>query len=230
MAGWNFFNIFRGNIVKWWRLVILPVFHLNNNDPKTPVPAKNADIQKESQEVQDTKKEAAKQDAPALAAKKKAKKDNSDTWWGEAMNNETEGDKDELFSINKYKASGKGDAMDILKRMELEKQKELEELRRKAEEQERINSILNANKTNVDEFIEEGRAGRGNTETLCSDAEAKEEISGGADLAALDKAQKQEEMRRAQEIIDRLNREAEEDEAKKAAEVEAAKAQVNKQA
>ncbi len=198
MAGWNFFNVFRGNIVKWWRLVVLPVFHLNNNDPRTPVSGESTPSMKaEAAPAPEPKKEAVKTEQPVSAAKKKQKKDNSDTWWGEAMNNETDGDKDKLFSTDKYKASaGKGDAMDILKRMELEKQKEMEELRRKAEEQERIDSILNANRKNVDEFIEEGRT--------------------------------QEEMRRAQEILDRLNREAAEDEAKKAAEIEAAKAQSQK--
>lgn len=197
MAGWNFFNVFRGNIVKWWRLVILPVFRVNNNERKVSQSGESANG-KEVESGQDTQKEAAKKEQQSVStAKKKEKKDNSDTWWGEAMNNETDGDKDKLFSVDKYKASAdKGDAMDILKRMELEKQKEMEELRRKAEEQERIDSILNANRKNVDEFIEEGRT--------------------------------QEEMRRAQEILDRLNREAAEDEAKKAAEIEAAKAQSQK--
>lgn len=196
MAGWNFFNVFRGNIVKWWRLVILPVFRVNNNDPQTPVSG-GSTPNREAEAAPEPKKEAVKTEQPVSTAKKKEKKDNSDTWWGEAMNNETDGDKDKLFSVDKYKASAdKGDAMDILKRMELEKQKEMEELRRKAEEQERIDSILNANRKNVDEFIEEGRT--------------------------------QEEMRRAQEILDRLNREAAEDEAKKAAEIEAAKAQSQK--
>ena len=227
MAGWNFFNIFRGNIVKWWRLVILPVFRLNNDEPKSSLSGES-EKNREVQAGQDTQKEAEKKEQTASAKKEKVKKDNSDTWWGEAMNNQTEGNKDELFSTNKYKASAdQGDAMDILKRMELEKQKELEELRRKAEEQERINAILNANRKNVDGFIEEGRAGRGNTETLSSDAEVEDKTdSGSADLTPETEAQKQEEMRRAQEILDRLNREAEEDEAKKAAEIEAAKAQI----
>ena len=107
--------------------------------------------------------------------------------------------------------------MEILRRLEhekqeemLKKQKEIEAARRKAEEQERIDSILNANKVNVDVFIEEGKSGRGNTETLRSEEND-------------DEAKKQEDLQRAQEILARLNREAAEDEAKKMEEIEKAR-------
>ena len=66
---------------------------------------------------------------------------------------------------------------------------------------------MNANKVDVNSFIEQGK-------NAAQQAEKK----------AADEAKAAEEMRRAQEIIDRLNREAAEDEAKKQAELEAAKA------
>ena len=85
---------------------------------------------------------------------------------------------------------------------ELRRQKEMERLKTEAQEQARIASIMNANKVNINAFIKEGEENRN-----AGEAEKK----------------RQEEMRRAQEIIERLNREAAEDEAKKQAEIEAAK-------
>jgi predicted lactoylglutathione lyase len=114
--------------------------------------------------------------------------------------------------------------MDVLNRIEREKEeknkKEIEEARQKAKEQERINAIMDANKVSVDDFIEEGKA-RGNTEKLT--AEMADEVQ-SQDEDDKDGATKQEELRRAQEIIARLNHEADEDEEKKEAEIEAARA------
>lgn len=101
-------------------------------------------------------------------------------------------------------------AEDILKRLEQEKQveeekrrREIEEARRRRQEQERIDAIMNANKVDVNAFIAEGKANRENK--------------------PVENDKQQEEMRRVQEIMDRLNREAAEDEAKKRAEIEAAR-------
>lgn len=85
---------------------------------------------------------------------------------------------------------------------ELRRQREMERLKTEAQEQARIASIMNANKVNINAFIKEGEENRN-----AGEAEKK----------------RQEEMRRAQEIIERLNREAAEDEAKKQAEIEAAR-------
>ncbi|MCM1180533.1 MAG: hypothetical protein NC347_09780 [Clostridium sp.] len=207
MAIWNFFGNIRSNIVKWWRLVILPVFHLDNNTPK-PVSRQLRESMERNQEntaADTTGYNMDNSKTEGNTEKKTAKnnaKDNSDTWWGEAMQNQTEGDRDELFSTKKYQADNK-DALEILNRLErekqeaiIQKQQEIEEARRKTQEQERINSILDANKVDVDEFIEEGK--------------------------------KKEDLQKAQEIIDRLNREALEDEAKKAAEIEEARARAEK--
>ena len=99
------------------------------------------------------------------------------------------------------------DAMAVLNRINKEKDDErlheIEEARRLREEEERVASIMNASKVDVGAFIEEGRH--------------KAEES--------NQAATEEQLNRAQEIIDRLNREAAEDEAKKQAEIDAAKAQ-----
>lgn len=145
------------------------------------------------------------------------------------MQNQADGEKEDMFSVDRYKAaSDNKNAMDILKRLEEEKkeeerkkQQEIEEERRKAQEQERIDSIMNKNKVNVNEFIEEGMNGRSSTNTMHSDG--KDIITGG------DEEKKQEELRKAQEIIDRLNREAAEDEAIKAAEIEKAREKAKEQ-
>lgn len=107
-----------------------------------------------------------------------------------------------------------GDAAAVLDRINTDREnefektrREAEEARRKADEEARLAAIMNANKVDVDSFIEQGKS-------------AAEE----AEKKAADDAKAAEELRRAQEIIDRLNREAAEDEAKKQAELDAAKA------
>lgn len=226
MAVWNFFGKIKGNVVKWWRLVILPVFHLDNNEPQTV--AQQLRMNEEAAKAMsqtDTGDSMVEQKSKQRSTQyKKEKKDNSDTWWGEAMQNQTEDNEDDMFSTDRYKnVADNKDAMEILRRLEhekqeemLKKQKEIEEARRKAEEQERIDSILNANKVNVDVFIEEGKSGRGNTETLRSEENGEASQNEG-------EVKKQDDLQRAQEIIDRLNREAAEDEARKMEEIEKAR-------
>lgn len=92
------------------------------------------------------------------------------------------------------------------------RQQEIERLRKEQQERERIAAIMNANKVNVNAFIQEGREAR----------QHEEEERKAGQLAE----QETENLRRAQEIIDRLNREAAEDEAKKEAEIAEAKAQM----
>lgn len=71
------------------------------------------------------------------------------------------------------------------------------------QDEERIAAIMRANRVNVDSYIEEGKHRR--------------EQQNLADEETVNA----ENLRRAQEIMDRLNREAAEDEAKKQAELEA---------
>lgn len=181
----GFFKSVKGHVIKWWQQVILPVFHLNNN------------ANHKASNAQESKK---KTDDGVSTAK------SIDTCTEEQVTTYAKGQMEGTGSINSVEDQ---DAAAILERLEREKQaeaektqKEIDEIRRKNQEQERIAAILNANQVNVNAFIEEGKASREN---------ASGEVSTG----------KQEDMRRAQEILERLNREAAEDEAKKRAEIEA---------
>lgn len=105
------------------------------------------------------------------------------------------------------------DAEDILKQIEQQKKREeeqqrkkIEEARKKRQEEDRIAAIMNANKVDVNAFIAEGKAIR-ETES--------------------EKKQQEDNMQRAQEIIDRLNQEAMADIEKQKAEIEAAKQMAN---
>lgn len=102
-------------------------------------------------------------------------------------------------------SSADGDAMEVLNRILHEKEWEIEKIRRQVQEEEQVASIMSANKVDVNAFIEEGRAA----------VREKEEDEKSA--------QEEENLKKAQAIIDRLNREAAEDEAKKQAEIDAAK-------
>ncbi|MGN0494860.1 MAG: hypothetical protein ACI4GW_01400 [Lachnospiraceae bacterium] len=93
--------------------------------------------------------------------------------------------------------------MDRINREREEKRKQdMEKARLKAEEDAKLASIMNANKVDVNAFIKAGKE-------------------------AMEHKQEDEALIRAQEIMDRLNREAAEDEAKKQAEIEAAKQKAN---
>lgn len=93
--------------------------------------------------------------------------------------------------------------MDRINREREEKRKQdMEKARLKAEEDARLASIMNANKVDVNAFIKAGKE-------------------------AMEHKQEDEALIRAQEIMDRLNREAAEDEAKKQAEIEVAKQKAN---
>ena len=97
-------------------------------------------------------------------------------------------------------------AMDFIERMNAEKEEKRKKLLEQAQEQARINEILNANKVNVEAFIQVGK------DAIQEKEEQKEKIDDDV-------------MARAQEIMDRLNKEAAEDEAKKQAQIEEAKRQ-----
>lgn len=174
----NFFARVRGNIIKWWQQVVLPVLHINNNDRW-----KGRSF-RQQQEENNFAKES----------------DNMISAAPESAEAETEG-MDSSVSAN----GDTSDALEVLNRIqqekELERQREIERVRQQAEEKDRVASIMNANKVDVNAFIEAGKAA----------------IQDNSNEAA------DEAMQNAQEIIDRLNREAAEDEAKKQAEIEVAK-------
>lgn len=184
--GDGFFGRIRNNIIKWWRLTILPVFHLNNNNPATVL----EEVKMEQDKVNNASM-VILNDQQQEVSKKEALKTDS-----------RESEKDIIARLERER-----------KEEEERKRKEIEETRQKVQEEERIAAILNANRVRLDSFIEEGKAGR---EKVSDTRE---------DIPEDERAHRDEEMKRAQEIIDRLNREAAMDEAKKQAEIEAAKRQ-----
>lgn len=206
----GFFKSVKGHVIKWWQQVVLPAFRLNNNENQN-TPEKQAAAGNQGTAGSQA---AAGNQVSAVGQAPTAK--NADQ---ESTKERTEG-KETLYNAKDEAVSSREDtgaesksdvdAGDILKRLEQEKQaeeekrrREIEEMRRQRQEQERIDAIMNANKVDVNAFIAEGKANREN----------KPE----------ENDKKQEEMRRVQEIMDRLNREAAEDEAKKRAEIEAAR-------
>lgn len=104
------------------------------------------------------------------------------------------------------------DAQLVMERINREKEEQRKKDMEKAQEQARLAAILDSTKVNVDAFIQAGKEAR--EEQLKE--EQKEAVNDSPDADA---------MARAEEIIARLNREAAEDEAKKQAEIEAAREQ-----
>lgn len=185
----GFFGRVKGNLIKWWQLVVLPVLRINNN-------ASNKTERYVTGEKREAVPETLAVNAPV----------NGSTA-GNAVHTVDEAGPETA----KVQSPDGENPLEVLNRINQEKEKqrlkEIEEGRQRAQEQERIASIMNANKVDVNAFIEAGKAAM-----EASDREEEER-------------RKEEEMRRAQEIIDRLNREAAQDEAKKQAEIEAAKKQ-----
>ena len=181
------FGRIKSNLFKWWQLTILPVLRINNDNPRW------LDKYKTNNQGDMPQQESADGSVQQVAANKEAVK---------AV------EKDAVPASGQQVAGG--DPLEVLNRIQNEKnyiyQQEIEKERSKREEQDRIASIMNANKVNVNAFIEAGKA------AIEANQEKEEKT---ADL-------KDEEARRAHEIIDRLNREAAEDEAKKQAEIEEA--------
>ncbi|MGN0153301.1 MAG: hypothetical protein ACI4A3_02545 [Lachnospiraceae bacterium] len=183
----HFFGRIKGNVIKWWQQILLPVLKINNNRDQgrggwkqqeniTPVPEpdqKSTIVSEE--EISGLHEQDEDQDTLRLAQQK-----------AEQMQREDE------------------------KR----RKEEIEQARRKVQEQERIASIMDANKVDVNAFIQAGKEAQ---KSIREQADQKEQQHSAAEH------NQDEDMRRAQEIIDRLNREAAEDEAKKQAEIEAAK-------
>lgn len=223
MGFWNnggFFSSVKGHVFKWWQLVIMPVLRINNNSRAsqdvTQIPKQqNAPVmQQEAQSVQTvtiTKQsmgiELKEEKVQATPTKTKLEEKQSDASGPMATE----------------------DPMEVLRRINEEKEearrKGIEAARKKASEEARIAAIMNANKVDVNAFIEAGKAAK---EEIAA-KKANEKATREATDEELDKKQKQEDLRRAQEIMDRLNREAAEDEAKKQAEIEAAKQEAKKQ-
>ncbi len=237
MGFWNnggFFSSVKGHVFKWWQLIIMPVLRINNNSNRNQQTTVQQTVPTQSQEmnlVQDAlsteKKVVLQQDMALEPQQSEVVKSNQDVQTKGPVSTE--------------------DPMEVLRRINEEKEqkrrKEIEEAKKKASEEARIAAIMNANKVDVNAFIEAGKAAKEEIAARKADEkarrEAAEEIAKEVQPATavktavdeeLEKKRKQEEdIRRAQEIMDRLNREAAEDEAKKQAEIDAAKEEAKKQ-
>ena len=213
----GFFQNVKGHVLKWWQFVVHSVLRINNNQPKgqggrnVVIPNQEETVTKQPEMVKEqTKTDDRSELARQRAAQVRREKDDEIRSMFSKM-----GKEDGKPSGGTAPQDGQ-DPMEVLKRIKQDKEgfnsKEIEEARRQAQEQERIATIMNANQVNLKAFIEAGKASREAVK-----ASSKQEAMSEEEL------QKQEEMRRAQEIIDRLNREAAEDEAKKQAQIEEAK-------
>lgn len=207
----GFFSSVKGHVVKWWQLVIMPVLRINNND-RTQLTQQPLN---QSEQLMDSSESAVQQVSPAIQESTQKKVQPKKT--EQVQKNKGAEVTDAKVSEQSMVQSGDmstEDPMRVLRRINEEKEerrrKEIENAKQKASEEARIAAIMNANKVDVNAFIEAGKA-------------AKEEIA-----AKKAEEQRVEDMRRAQEIMDRLNREAAEDEAKKRAEIDAAKQEAKK--
>lgn len=195
MGFWNdggFFRTVKGHVFKWWQLVIMPVLRINNNSKKSQSSAMP------QQDITNTE---------PMYMPQGIQTGNKDVELGS-----------DVSTASQANVSSE-DPMEVLRRINEEKEakrrQEIEKAREKASEEARIAAIMNANKVDVNAFIQAGKA-------------AKEEIAAKQEDEEAKKRQ-QEDFLRAQEIMERLNREAAEDEALKQAEIEAARQEAKKQ-
>ena len=189
----NIFKVITGNIVKWWQLTVMPILRIDNNNsqpygtnqPSTDVQGTDAQaVNQQGVQQQTTSQLSGTQTQPNSVPQTDAKPDSS------------------------VEASDAQAVMDRINREREEKRlQDMEKARMKAEEEARLASIMNANKVDVDAFIQAGKK---------AIDEKKQEDTPGSNVDA-------DALARAQEIMDRLNREAAEDEAKKLQEIEEAK-------
>lgn len=186
----NIFKWITGNVIKWWHLVMKPVLRIDNNEsgqvesvqPKEQLKPEEVQSEPEQQFISEKVQSASetKQVKPEEQQRKPEER--------------------------QAKPTEDRSAMDFIERMNAEKEEKRKKLLEQAQEQARINEILNANKVNVEAFIQVGK------DAIQEKEEQKEKIDDDV-------------MARAQEIMDRLNKEAAEDEAKKQAQIEEAKRQ-----
>ncbi len=186
----NIFKWITGNVIKWWHLVMKPVLRIDNNE-SGQVESVQPKEQLKPEEVQsEPEQQFISEKVQSASERKQVKPEEQQRKPEERQAKPTED----------------RSAMDFIERMNAEKEEKRKKLLEQAQEQARINEILNANKVNVEAFIQVGK------DAIQEKEEQKEKIDDDV-------------MARAQEIMDRLNKEAAEDEAKKQAQIEEAKRQ-----
>lgn len=189
----NIFKVITGNIVKWWQLTVMPILRIDNNNINRSQPQNNVptnSVQSTQQvEVGLTAEQTSQGDTPVPVAASISQQNNADT------------------SSNQTREMT--DAQLVMERINREREEKRKKDMEKAQEEARLAAIMNANKVDVNAFIQAGKEAREETVN-----EKSNDNTSDANADA---------MARAEEIIARLNREAAEDEAKKIAEIEAAK-------
>ncbi len=223
----NIFKYISSNIVKWWQIHITPILHINNNK-KGRGRFEGGDGSLENQYVADTAERAVESldYSNMTAADQQAQGQDFSSESGTNSIREENGASGSTINsdlLNQTIPEGtSADAMEVLNRINQEKdearKRAVENQWKKREEEERIAAIMNAGKVDVNAFIEEGRSKAAENKESEETTEAANETVNSSTSDATE-----EQLRRAQEIIDRLNREAAEDEAKKQAEIDAAK-------
>lgn len=266
MGFWNnggFFRSIKGHVFKWWQLVIMPVLHINNNNKSRQTPVNQSTpntvpmtqemqltqdaVPTVQQEIQAVQSAVPKQEA--MASQPVTEMQQSAQLTQQPLQEipvESKPIQQEV-SAKEHSSMPTEDPMEVLRRINEEKEeqrrKEIEAAKKKASEEARIAAIMNANKVDVNAFIEAGKAAKEEIAAKKADEKAQREFAEqkakevqqsttvkAAVDAEIEKKRKQEDdLRRAQEIMDRLNREAAEDEAKKQAEIDAAKQEAKKQ-
>ena len=192
----NIWKAFSQRVIKWWRVNITSVFKLDYRK-----------LRREQAQAANQTQTAGSQDISV------------------SVPTDAEPETAGAFHEAEIPEGTSADALEVLNRINREKEEaraqEIAVERKKREEEERIASIMNKNRNDVSAFIEEGKQ----MAEEAKDADAKDaEGEKAASSADPSEDEKAEQIRRAQEIIERLNREAAEDEAKKQAEIDAAKA------
>lgn len=193
----NIWKAFSQRVIKWWRVNITSVFKLDYRK-----------LRREQAQAADQTQASGSQDISV------------------SVPTDAEPETSGAFHEAEIPEGTSADALEVLNRINREKEEaraqEIAVERKKREEEERIASIMNKNRNDVSAFIEEGKQMAGEAkDEAAGDAAEEQTVTASADTSEEEKA---EQIRRAQEIIERLNREAAEDEAKKQAEIDAAKA------
>lgn len=192
----NIFKVITGNIVKWWQLTILPILRIDNNNS----------IYRQSDSPQP---DVLNQQAPPVSNLNAGEKGGVPVQASPAVEEKTS-------SVN-APVQEMTDAQLVMERINREREEKRKKDMEKAQEEARLAAIMNANKVDVNAFIQAGKEAR--------EGKEKEENVQGESGDAGTTGVEPDAMARAEEIIARLNREAAEDEAKKRAEIEEAKKQ-----
>ena len=210
----NFFYRAKRTVYKWWCVIYKPVYKLTHHgywpaekEPYYVTPKQDSNQQQLAAQMAET----IVNDRPSNVDNIEVDPATSVSTTTAIKNDTTPEESIDLSQVNPNDLNRAQEILDRLNREaaadEAKKQAEIDAAKKQADEKARLDAIMRANQVDISAFIEEGKA------------KAQEDTSSDNQSEASDEA-----LRRAQEIMDRLNKEAAEDEAKKQAEIDAAKA------